>query len=401
MRTGVTFALLVALCVLLGPMGSIAPVAAAPSQSSSASDVSSTIIEIQVQRNGDARISIVTTVPVQGKNDTAGFKEAAKSFEVGEFKKNTLDAFRHAARDTSNATNRPMSIENIDRNASRHENVGRFVISFTWRNFAVVTDNGKYVRTNDSFSTTDGIWLSGLSMHQTLIIHAPPGYYIRSSPIPHQGQTLRWSGPRSFKPGFPNPNITYASSGSRDPPSQSPTPTPASTPTGSSVSPFLLAVGAAVLIVIGSIGIFAFSRRDRVLTNVTMDGGIGTDGVENPSISSSSSSSNPDPDPAPDPDLELDSDIESAVDPDPDSDTGTSDDGIDLGLLSDEERVERLLRQNDGRMKQANIVRETDWSDAKVSQLLSAMDEAGCIEKLRIGRENLISLSDSDSDSDS
>jgi uncharacterized membrane protein len=51
-----------------------------------------------------------------------------------------------------------------------------------------------------------------------------------------------------------------------------------------------------------------------------------------------------------------------------------------------------LLERNGGRMKQANIVPETGWSNAKVSQLLSAMDEADRIDKLRIGRENLISL---------
>jgi len=43
-------------------------------------------------------------------------------------------------------------------------------------------------------------------------------------------------------------------------------------------------------------------------------------------------------------------------------------------------------------MKQSKIVEETRWSTAKVSQLLSAMDDEGRIEKLRIGRENLISL---------
>jgi hypothetical protein len=64
----------------------------------------------------------------------------------------------------------------------------------------------------------------------------------------------------------------------------------------------------------------------------------------------------------------------------------------DLELLSDEERVEYLLEQNGGRMKQATIVKETGWSNAKVSQLLSAMDEDDQIDKLRIGRENLISL---------
>jgi len=66
----------------------------------------------------------------------------------------------------------------------------------------------------------------------------------------------------------------------------------------------------------------------------------------------------------------------------------------DLSLLSDEERVERLLEDNGGRMRQADIVAKTGWSDAKVSQLLSAMAELGRVEKLRLGRENLISIPD-------
>lgn len=71
-------------------------------------------------------------------------------------------------------------------------------------------------------------------------------------------------------------------------------------------------------------------------------------------------------------------------------------DAIDETLLSDPERVERLLRENSGRMKQAAIVEETGWSSAKVSQLLSEMADDGRIEKLRIGQENLISLPDLD-----
>jgi uncharacterized membrane protein len=69
-------------------------------------------------------------------------------------------------------------------------------------------------------------------------------------------------------------------------------------------------------------------------------------------------------------------------------------------LLSDEERVERLLERNGGRMRQADIVGETGWSDAKVSQLLSAMAEADRVEKLRLGRENLISLPDDEPGTD-
>ncbi len=91
-------------------------------------------------------------------------------------------------------------------------------------------------------------------------------------------------------------------------------------------------------------------------------------------------------------------DAADADDGDPDGDDGDDESAVDPSLLSDEERVERLLERNDGRMKQATIVDEMGWSDAKVSQLLSAMAEDGRIDKLRLGRENLISLPDDGDD---
>ena len=47
-------------------------------------------------------------------------------------------------------------------------------------------------------------------------------------------------------------------------------------------------------------------------------------------------------------------------------------------------------------MKQAKIVDETGWSKSKVSMLLSEMEDDGDISKLRMGRENIISLSGSE-----
>lgn len=58
--------------------------------------------------------------------------------------------------------------------------------------------------------------------------------------------------------------------------------------------------------------------------------------------------------------------------------------------LTDEEVVLRLLVSNGGRMKQSRIVESTGWSKAKVSRLLSSMEERGEITKLTHGRENLI-----------
>jgi uncharacterized membrane protein len=51
-----------------------------------------------------------------------------------------------------------------------------------------------------------------------------------------------------------------------------------------------------------------------------------------------------------------------------------------------------MLEENGGRMKQVTIVEETDWSKSKVSMLLSDMADEGTISKLRVGRENIISL---------
>lgn len=63
-------------------------------------------------------------------------------------------------------------------------------------------------------------------------------------------------------------------------------------------------------------------------------------------------------------------------------------------LLTDDEFVCSLIERRGGRMKQSQIVDSTGWSKAKVSRVLTRLDEDGAIEKLRVGRENLVELSD-------
>lgn len=67
-------------------------------------------------------------------------------------------------------------------------------------------------------------------------------------------------------------------------------------------------------------------------------------------------------------------------------------------LLSDEGQVIRLLVENDGRIRQHQIVEETGWSKSKVSRTLSRMNEDGMIEKVSHGRENVITLADRPAD---
>jgi hypothetical protein len=63
---------------------------------------------------------------------------------------------------------------------------------------------------------------------------------------------------------------------------------------------------------------------------------------------------------------------------------------VDVELMSPEQRVGHLLSTHDGQLKQSTIVELTDWSKAKVSRTLSSMEENGEIERIRIGRENLV-----------
>lgn len=60
--------------------------------------------------------------------------------------------------------------------------------------------------------------------------------------------------------------------------------------------------------------------------------------------------------------------------------------------VTDAERVEQLLVEHGGYMKQSRIVEETDWSKAKVSRLLSRMADQGIVRKDKDGRENIIVL---------
>ena len=59
---------------------------------------------------------------------------------------------------------------------------------------------------------------------------------------------------------------------------------------------------------------------------------------------------------------------------------------------TDRERVLALLEENNGKLRQSNIVEETEWSKAKVSRLLARLDDNGDITKIRLGRENVICL---------
>ena len=307
-----------------------------------------TRLEVQLQDDGDARWTVVATVPLENEGDVDSFRSFAEAFEGGEqdFRLG-VDVFERAAEAAAEATGREMSIGEPTRSAELIERstddgtdrYGELRVSFVWKSFARIDENGTmYV--GDAFDTTDGTWLSGLGPNQTLVIRSAPGYTApTTSPIGADGGDLRWEGPASFEPGYFEIVYEPAPDG------------PLESPSTALLVGALALSGTALLL-----GVYLLWRR-REETGVSgEDDGDSGDG----------------------------------------DDSGDGEDGDDDGpaleLLSDEERVERLLEQHGGRMKQAKIVKETGWSNAKVSQLLSSMEDDDRVDKLRIGRENLISL---------
>jgi len=352
-----------------------------------------TALVVQLQPNGDARWSAVTAFELENESDRAAFDDLARRYERGDADVGfDITTFRRANRAANATVNRSMTIRAVERNATVVEGengtaTGHLTLNFTWTDFARGTDGR--LRFGSAFNTSEGTWLPGLAAGQTLEVRPPQGYGVFTATTTPRAGVLRWEGPATFEPG--DVAATYERNGAPTPTPTpgSPTPTPDSpTPTPGSPLPGELLVigGVGGLLLVGAVLLVLRRRRDDDDDGPAPTGpGDGTDGGAAAGEAGDAQAGAADG-----------ADATAASGAATAGGDGTDEAETDTELLSDEERVERLLERNGGRMKQANIVSETGWSNAKVSQLLSAMDEADRIDKLRIGRENLISFPDED-----
>ena len=313
----------------------------------------STTFTINLQADRSANWVVTVEYELTSEAERQAFREIADEFEAGTAGGGPdLSLYENIAAQSSAQTGRSMAIEEVERSGSLRGTTGSLRLSFRWTEF--LAEDGEKLVFNDALRTSDeNAWLASLDENQELRITTPRGYAITSANVAFSDNTVVVEGPHTFDTEE-LVQITLEPS----------------------LGPSWELLAAAVVIGIAIIGGALLLRREnapanggpQATANVDTNGGVDTAEAGQPSAEPEP----PEPEPA---------------DPEPEA---------DLSLLADDERVLRLLERNGGRMRQADIVSETKWSDAKVSQLLSSMADDDRITKLRIGRENLISLPDVD-----
>ncbi|WP_018258418.1 helix-turn-helix transcriptional regulator [Halomicrobium katesii] len=332
-----------------------------------------TTFEITVTENGSARWSIQHHRRLTNDSEKRQFRDFAERFETEEtdLYRNFVSRSEALTAIGRNATKRPMAAKSFDRDAytnvtASFDDRGTIELAFTWTHFArtdgervVVSDvfDGKfYIGPDQSLVFVSGEGLQFAAVEPEPTSQTRPDSLTRS-------QSVTWGGEQQFvqqRPYLelePRSTATTAAGGSGvEGDTQSPQSTTAPLPSGTD-NPMVWIVGA-VILVLGVGSAIAYRNGSVSLPGDTASTASDTDTAPETAGSATDSQT-------PIPDAEL---------------------------LSDSDRVVKLLESNGGRMKQVNIVEETDWSKSKVSMLLSDMEEDGEISKLRVGRENIISL---------
>lgn len=294
-------------------------------------------ITVELDADGDAHWTIAYRFSVGSEEEADAFAGLADAVRAGEVDLPLTAATMEGYLAAASGTvDRDMAIEDPVWVDAVEDGVGTLALELTWRGFAHTAEGT--LRVGDAFRSPDGAWLQTLEEGVRLTIVPPADHPLESVPpnATVEGDTVTWDGPHTFAPG--DLELRY------DAPATPVWP----------VAPWLVAI---LLLVIVATALGIGYRRGWPIPGMP------------PADAATADADEPPPE-------------------------------LDADLLSDPERVERLLYDNGGRMKQAAIVEETGWSSAKVSQLLSEMADEGRVDKLRIGQENLISLPRPDDDGD-
>ena len=311
-------------------------------------------IDVAIAENGSARVTTDYQFYPDDNGSMAGWESLA-----GNITNNTAwyvaqerQGWNETLTKGENATDREMNISNLSVETDtdpQPEEIGHAKVTFRWSNFAHVELN----------RIEAGAALSGFTLgnETTLQLRWPEEYEIyeaegepQVSPSPDErsDRSVKWDGETNFPDDQPRLVLIKNGDSATAQPSTG----------GGPPMPWVVVTLALALLAIAGVAAWLRSRH-RPLRG-------GTDGGTDTAWRTDGST-------------EADSSVTDSPPPE---------------LLSNEERVLRLLEQRGGRIKQQEVVSTLDWTEAKTSQVVGELRENDEIEVFRIGRENVLALPD-------
>lgn len=334
----VALAALLVVTLLAAPSaGQAAPAAGDRGQAAvAAQETDNTVTRVAVRADGDAR----WTVRYRTRLSTEADVEEYRVFQR-RFRENTsqyLDPFAERIRGVvagaANETGREMAARNVSARTDVQEVPRRWgVVSFSFTWTNFARVEGDALVVGDVFE--GGFFLA---TNDSLVVAAPEGYGVAAAnppPADAGDREVTWTGREDFGDRRPRVRMVPSSTTTR-----SATGTPGRAD-GGVPSPSLLA--AVAVVVLAALGVGLAARRRGWVAGA-----------------------------------------------------GDGDAGETAPVLTDAERVERLVASAGGRMKQGDVADELGWSASKTSRVVAALVEEGRVEKLRIGRENVLDLVEAD-----
>lgn len=331
-----------------GPVGDADSTSLAISQQEQPA-ADNTITRIEVGPDGSATWTLRIRTRLDSNESVTEYRRFQDAFRANTSQ--YLDTFEGrmtgVVTDANDTFSREMRATEFEANTSVQEVPQRWGVvtyRFTWHGFATAEDDRLVV--GDVFA--GGFFIDE---DDALEVAVPEGYVVEeASPTPTQTHesVAEWQGREDFADGRPRVVAVQAGDGDAG-------------AFGSGLFVPAILVGLVIVVAVAAVGVASRRGQER--------GPLGA-------LSGRFSGSN---------DRSGDSSGK------PHDATGRSEE-----LLTDEDRVEALLEEYGGRMKQGAVVEELDWSKSKTSRVLSDMADNNRIRKLRIGRENLIEKPEND-----
>ncbi|WP_126664221.1 helix-turn-helix transcriptional regulator [Haloterrigena salifodinae] len=367
-RVGVTVAVVAILLVGTGPIAAVGAADTGRPQSEPGSfavqqdqiDADEVRMDVALRPNGTAEWRLEFLVRLDDEESTTAFESLRDDIrdDPDNHTQSFADRMGETVATAENATGREMSTDGFAVETERQsfaQEYGVVRYTFQWHGFAAV--EGDELRAGDAL---EGIYLDDGTR---LLIEWPDGYNrasVAPEPDDERDRAVIWrGGDTDFVSGEPRVVVTAA---------------------GTGPSPALLAAAGLTVVALGAAGLWWYRNRSRP-TVPPVEGDI--DRTDPDAARTDDATASP---PADEPTVS--SERAQSVQSTDSSATGAP----DPDLLSNEEQVLRLVRENGGRMKQQAVVEELDWTDAKTSKVVSGLRDEGKLESFRLGRENVLSL---------